>query len=283
MQIPEFLKSLATTSPQAQAWLNTLPATIQKVEKEWLLSIGDPFTAHVSCSYVAPCIVRGKHAVILKIGMPHEEALHEIEGLQLLNGDPTIQLLNFDKATNAMLLEQCQPGTHLKQEPEERQDEIICDLLREIWRTTGAKKKFRPLATMVAQWNEETYASLDRFPNPKLAIEGCQLKEKLVASTKAPVFLATDLHAGNVLQAQRKPWLVIDIKPYFGDRTYDLTQHLLNCKGRLLVKPIETINRVAKLADLDPLRLRDWLFARLASENDGADQDLAVRLRSALD
>jgi streptomycin 6-kinase len=32
------------------------------------------------------------------------------------------------------------------------------------------------------------------------------------------VLLATDLHAGNVLRAQRQPWLVIDPKPFVGDR-----------------------------------------------------------------
>jgi streptomycin 6-kinase len=35
--------------------------------------------------------------------------------------------------------------------------------------------------------------------------------------------LATDLHAGNVLRAQREPWLVIDSKPFVGDRACDAT------------------------------------------------------------
>jgi streptomycin 6-kinase len=39
--------------------------------------------------------------------------------------------------------------------------------------------------------------------------------------------LATDLHTGNVLAAQRQPWLMIDPKPYVGDPCYDLGQHLL--------------------------------------------------------
>ena len=35
------------------------------------------------------------------------------------------------------------------------------------------------------------------------------------------VLLVTDLHAGNVLAAEREPWLVIDPKPYVGDPAYE--------------------------------------------------------------
>jgi streptomycin 6-kinase len=80
------------------------------------------------------------------------------------------------------------------------------------------------------------------------------------------VLLATDLHAGNVLRAQREPWLAIDPKPFVGDPAYDATQHLLNCEGRLLADAEGTIARVAGLMQLDPSRVRRWLFARLAAE-----------------
>src|SRR5437879_4399931 len=53
--------------------------------------------------------------------------------------------------------------------------------------------------------------------------------------------LATDLHAGNVLRAERQPWLVIDPKPFVGDPAYDATQHLFNCSARLQSDPDATI------------------------------------------
>ena len=80
------------------------------------------------------------------------------------------------------------------------------------------------------------------------------------------VLLATDLHAGNVLAAQRMPWLVIDPKPFIGDRAYDATQHLCNCRDRLNADPMGTIRRVARLLDVDHERVRLWTFARLAAE-----------------
>ena len=281
MFIPDFLLKLADNSPEGRVWLESLPQLVKQLTKDWNLKLGHPFLENVSCSYVAPCLVNGTEEAVLKIGWPHEEALHEIEGLKLLNGEPTAQLLNFDKETNSMLLERCLPGTHLKAMPALAQDEIICQLLTKIWNANYSGEPFRPLATMVAQWNKETYENLALFPDPNLAKEGCNLKEVLIQSTEKQVLLATDLHAGNILKARRKEWLAIDIKPYCGDRTYDLTQHLLNGIKRLTAQPKETINRVANLAGVNNSRLKDWMFARLASENNGIYQKLALRLKRA--
>ncbi len=278
MDIPDFLINLGKESSLHQEWVDALPALIKGLEKEWKLEIGRPFIQHASCSFVAPCLVNNKEQAVLKIGWPHEEGLHEIEGLRLLNGHPTVRLLRFDKEINSMLLERCMPGTALSREADAIQDEIICRLLKDIWKTNYKRENFRPLAVMVKQWNEETYQQLDLFPDPELAKSACQLKEQLIKSTKKRVLLATDLHAGNVLRAQRQPWLVIDIKPYVGDPTYDLTQHLLNNLEKLKANPSAIIDQLATLAGVDPFRLKQWMFARLASENGGAHQELAKEL-----
>jgi streptomycin 6-kinase len=68
------------------------------------------------------------------------------------------------------------------------------------------------------------------------------------------------------LRAQREPWLVIDPKPFVGNRAYDATQHLFNCKGRMLADPAATIERFAELLELDAERVRLWMFARSAAE-----------------
>lgn len=276
--IPPFLKKLAQEHVEHRPWVEALAFQIQQLIAEWKLNLGKPFVEHASCSFVAPCTMVGGKSAILKLGLPHTEALHEIEGLRLLKGEPTVQLLKYDKRRNAMLLERCNPGTHLNQRPDLEQDEVICTLLPEIWKAKYVDGAFRPLAEMVAQWNQETYEALDQFPDPELAKEGCRIKENLIATTSKHVLLATDLHAGNILRAQRKKWLAIDLKPYVGDPTYDLTQHLLNCTGRLEKDPRAVIHRLAKLAGLDPKRLKAWIFSRLASEHKGANQALALKV-----
>ena len=80
------------------------------------------------------------------------------------------------------------------------------------------------------------------------------------------VLLCTDLHASNVLSGERRPWLLIDPKPYVGDPHYDVSQHLLNCSGSLQTDPIGLLTEVAELAGLDTGGVRQWLFARCVQE-----------------
>jgi streptomycin 6-kinase len=75
---------------------------------------------------------------------------------------------------------------------------------------------------------------------------------------------------------------VIDPKPFVGDRAYDATQHLFNCMGRLSSAPHATINRIANLLDVDPSRVRLWMFARAAAEPRDVWDEESVRLARAL-
>ena len=226
-------------------------------------------------SYVQNCLIKKKVHAVLKVGFPHYEGLNEIDGLKLLNGNPTVKLLRFEREFNVMLLEKCIPGTNLNKLDPLDQDQVVCSLLKEIWNVNILTKRFRPLGEMVSLWNDETLTNLKRFPDPYLAKEGCRIKRELIESTQKQFLLATDLHAGNILKAQRKPWLAIDIKPYIGDRAYDLTQHLLNNKERLRSKPKETIQKIADVGQVSAERLSYWVFARLASEYAGTEQQIA--------
>lgn len=198
--------------------------------------------------------------------MPHMEGADEAAGLRFWNGDPTVRLLEADDALGAMLLERCEPGTALRTIPEPQQDIVIAGLLRRLWRKPEEQDTFRPLSCMTANWSQETLADQDRWPDPPLVREGLRLLIELAQSTPEDALLATDLHAGNVLQAQRQPWLAIDPKPFVGDRAYDATQHLMNCKARLRPAPKRTIQCFADLLALDHQRIRLWMFARLAAE-----------------
>jgi streptomycin 6-kinase len=193
------------------------------------------------------------------------EAKQESAGLRFWNGDGVVRLLQSDGATNAMLLERCEPGIPLFSLPETEQDLIVTSLLKRLWKEPPPQK-FRPLSALIRFWIEKTRSARDRWPDPGLVREGLDVFAALVSQPNHRVLLATDLHAGNVLRAEREPWLMIDPKPFTGDPAYDLTQHLLNCEQRLLADADGLIRRVAELAEADPKRVRLWLFARVAAE-----------------
>ena len=192
------------------------------------------------------------------------EGEHEIAGLRFWNGDPTVHLLAADDDCNAMLLEACRPGTHLRALPEPEQDLIIAALLRRLWRRPAAPHPFRPLSAMITFWSSEALTQIEHWPDAGLVKEGLRLFQSLSETAATDVLLATDLHAGNVLRAEREPWLVIDPKPFIGDPAYDATQHLFNCYERLRSRPDELIRRFADLLGLDHERVRLWTFARAA-------------------
>ena len=281
--IPEQIETNSRQTADGTAWLNGLPQAVADLKQRWSLTLNPPFEEEASCSWVAPCVRQDGTPAVLKIGLPHMEAENEIDGLLFWDGDPAVFVLEAAPELNAMLLERCEPGTTLREHPENEQDQVIAKLLRRLWRTLPDTHPFRPLSEMIAAWTKETLEKADHLPDAGLAKEGLDIYQTLLNDASCDVLLATDLHAGNVLQAQREPWLVIDPKPFHGDPAYDATQHLLNCKERLHSKPKSTIDRLADLLGMDSERVRLWTFARLASTSTGdrhKSQDLARRLMS---
>jgi streptomycin 6-kinase len=132
--------------------------------------------------------------------------------------------------------------------------------------TIARLHRFRPLSTLTAHWTAETLAQAEHWPDTGLVREGLRLFKELPQGATVDVLLVTDLYAGNVLRAQREPWLVIAPKPFVGDPAYDATQHLLNCTARLRSDPHGLIRRVSDLLGADDERVRLWTFARAAAE-----------------
>ena len=252
--------------PERMAWLDRLPRAIQELLDRWQLTIEERFEGEGDASWVASVSRRDGTPAVLKLGMPHMEAEHEIDGLRFWGGDPTVRLLEADPVLGAMLLERCEPGTRLRELLEEEQDVVLGRLAPRLWKVPPAGNPFRPLSAMIEQWVGETLAQHASWTDAGVVRAGIDAFRELANRGSPAVLLATDLHAGNVLRGQREPWLVIDPKPFVGDPAYDATQHLLNCEERLQADPEGTIARVAGLMQLDTARVRRWLFARLAAE-----------------
>jgi len=265
LTIPERLVTAWGDQPDGRAWLDSLPAVVRELQERWSLTLAAPFGGDEGqCAWVAPATRSDGTRTVLKLGVPHMEAEHEIHGLRFWAGEPTVLLLEADEQYNALLLERCEPGTALREQPEPEQDIVIAGLLQRVWRVPAPPHPFRPLAAMTRSWADEALEEEASWPDPGLVCAGIQLFDELSRPAAGDVLLATDLHAGNVLRATREPWLVIDPKPFVGDPAYDATQHLFNCEARLHADPLGLIRRFAGLLGLDVERVRLWTFARAA-------------------
>jgi streptomycin 6-kinase len=271
---------IADTGPARVGHDRRMPAT-QLTRSEWALRVADiastlrdrwsleilpAFETGGQAAWVAPVRTNAGDAAVLKIGWPHFEADDEAKGLAFWAGDGAVQLLDSAVigGVAALLVERCEPGTSLADTvASAEQDVIVAGLLSRLWREPTADTSFRPLGEMCAAWAASARPRVDRTPGLDRALlhAGIDLFAELPLSAERGVVLFTDLHAGNVLSAEREAWLAIDPKPYVGDPTYDAIQHLLN-SDRLHTGPIGLIDCVAGLLDLDPFRLGRWLFAR---------------------
>ena len=260
--------------PERLGWLARLPQTIEEIASEWSVEFGEPYLPGGQCAWVAPARDAAGEDVVLKVGWRHREAEHEAEALRFWDGDGAVRCLatSAREDTTALLLERCTPGVQLKGSlPEPEQDVVIADLMRRLWeRRPVDGHPFGSLEAMCDQWAddvEQDLATDARGLDAGLARAGTAVLRSLPASADRSVLLCTDLHAGNVLAAEREPWLVIDPKPFVGDPAFDAVQHMLNCDSRLEADPAGLAQRMADLLDLNPARVKLWLFARCAQES----------------
>jgi streptomycin 6-kinase len=270
MVIPEQVIANCRESPERQAWLESLPAILEELTVRWSLRIGPQFDhANATCSWIAPVVCADGTAAVLKLAMPHMEGAQEIQGLRFWNGGPMVRLINADDGLGAMLLERCEPGHTLHLELEQNQDLVIAALLKRLWERSASSNdlhQFRHLSQMLELWRSETLAQAQHWPDTGLVREGLRLFQVLAEPLPTDTLLATDLHAGNVLRAEREPWIAIDPKPFVGDPAYDLVQHLHNCEARLHADPIGLVKRLADLAEVNTERVKLWTFARAAAD-----------------
>ncbi|MBI2710954.1 MAG: kinase [Actinobacteria bacterium] len=253
-------------------WLATLADTLDAAMARWQLSVGPPFEPGGQAAWVAPARDAAGTDLVLKLGWRHPEAEDEAEGLRHWDGQGTVRLYAASRFgdTDALVQERCRPGSPLALRPELEQDEVIAGLLSRLWAKPAPADLFRPLQVMCDEWAEGFERRDDSARSgldPGLARAGVELFRTLPGTAEREVLLATDLHAGNVLAAEREPWLAIDPKPYVGDPTYDALQHLLNCTERLRRDPLGLVRRMAGLLGLDADRLSRWLFARCVIES----------------
>ncbi|HTV20298.1 MAG TPA: aminoglycoside phosphotransferase family protein [Polyangiaceae bacterium] len=269
LALPPRLLESARASAEGTAWLARLPRELERLAQRWSLEFeAEPGGAGATCSYVAFVRRTDGTKAVLKLGLPHMEAEQEALGLRAWGSDPAspiVRLLAEDEASGALLIERCDPGTPLSLQPEPEQDDVIAGLLRRLWRAPAPGQAFRPLSEMVRYWADIALARPHEWPDPGWVRAGVSRLLELGQPGADDALLATDLHAGNVLAASREPWLAIDPKPFFGDRSYDATQHLSNCTSRLCADPSGTVTRFCQLLNVKHERVHAWLFARFAA------------------
>lgn len=242
--------------------MDRLPRLVRECVERWALDIGPMYSSsHVS--FVAPAIDGSGRPVVLKVQFPHRECRFEAAALEYWAGDGAVHLLAQDTARHAMLVERCEPGTHLS-EDRGRALGVLTELLPRLWKP--AAEPFDTLDAEAARWHEgieREWLEAGRPYERRLLDAALEALRDLPSTQGERVLVHQDLHADNVLAATREPWLVIDPKPLIGERafsvapivrSYELGHDRAAVRGRL--------DHVARELGLDGDRVRGWTVAQ---------------------
>jgi streptomycin 6-kinase len=247
--------------PGGAEWIDRLPRLVEECADSWSLSLGEPYEyAFVSLAVRAE--LPDGTAAVLKVGFPHRESEHEADALSHWDGAGAVRLLARDRERNALLLERCDPGTPLLELADERDSfRIAAGILARLGRPPSPGHPFRPIAVDAARWVDvlpERWRRLGRPFERELLDDAIAAFRELPPSQGELVVCHQDFHRGNVLQAEREPWLAIDPKPVLAEREFDTAALLRDGEDSDLAWRLDYL---AEELGLDRERMRRWALA----------------------
>lgn len=246
-----------------RAWLERLPRLVAECADRWSLVLGQPYD-YAMASLVMPATRADGTPAVLKIQYPDHEGTHEAEALRRWNGAGAIRLLEHDPERWTLLLERCEPGTHLEFAGPDEAIQVLAGLLPRLW--IEADAPFTRLEDEAAWWASSLEADWEREGRPfprRLVDEALAAMEDLAPTQPERVLLNQDLHGDNVLAATREPWLVIDPKPLVGERAFSLAPIVRSDElGHSRDAVLARLDRLSESLGLDRERARRWTIAQ---------------------
>ncbi|MGW2663815.1 aminoglycoside phosphotransferase family protein [Nocardia tengchongensis] len=273
-------------------WLAALPGVVEDRCSAWDLEVAGESFGGGTHSWVAPVRRADGSVAVLKVPVVDEENYGEPTGLYCYGGDGAARLYEFDPASGAMLLEWARPGTELLYQPgfpslEGRAENIgkveqVCRLYRRLRREPVAVPAGFPAlptaAGMVAEW-----VRMFLMPEPRVAeviperlLDRAAQRCGELAVAEGPLLVVNrDTHLGNIVAAEREPWLLIDPKAYLGEAAFDA--------GFLVMIQVQSdptpaharavVERTAAALQVSADRAHAWAFMRSMEEIVWAVQD----------
>ncbi|MDQ6885373.1 MAG: aminoglycoside phosphotransferase family protein [Candidatus Dormibacteraeota bacterium] len=266
--------------PGGSDWLARLPELVEDCCRRWDLTAGEPF-AYAFASLALPVVRRDGTSAVLKVQWPDRESEHEADALIAWQGYGAVQLFGYDAERRALLLERCRPGTALAKEPPDAALEVLIRMLPRLW--IPAPRGISSLSDEVAGWMTSLPASWEAAGRPierRLVDAALEIMSEFAPTQGPQVLVHQDLHAENVLRAEREPWLAIDPKPLVGEREFAVACIVRGAElGHSREAAMMRLHRLCEALGLDRERARGWTIAQTLAWTDlGGDRVSARHL-----
>ncbi|MFG2839767.1 aminoglycoside phosphotransferase family protein [Streptomyces zaomyceticus] len=244
-----------------RAFVAALPERAEEFLGRWGLRVTGP-SMYGMASLVLPVerAADGTRAA-LKMQILDDETEGEPIGLRVWDGAGVVRLLDHDAATGTMLLERLDEARPLTSVTDTREAlGVVAGLLARLV-AVPAPQGLRGLGDIAAGMLAEVPGAAERLDAEDAALlRDCAAAVREVAGEPGDRLLHWDLHLGNILAAEREPWLAIDPKPLAGDPGFDLLPALLD-----RFDPDDVLWRFDLLAEVvgDRERAVAWMLGRV--------------------
>ncbi|GFH37346.1 APH(6)-I family aminoglycoside O-phosphotransferase [Streptomyces pacificus] len=255
---------------EGRTWIARLPVLVADVLDRWELE-RDGRIASGEASLVVPVRRTDGTRAALKLQMPREETTAALIGLRTWNGDGVVRLLDHDPPSGASLLERLDGSRTLASVGD---DDVALTTLAGLMarlHSVPVPEGLRGLGDVARDMLTSVPSAVAALPDP----EDRQRLQRWASAVAELVgepgdrMLHWDLHYGNVLAAEREPWLAIDPEPLVGDPGFDLWPALdTGWEGILATGEAPRVVRrrfdlLTEVLGLDRRRAAVWTLARL--------------------
>jgi streptomycin 6-kinase len=301
----------------ARLWLEEqLPHVLDDCASRWSLELLPPF-ANLSYNYAAPAMRSDGTRVVVKAGFipADKELISEMAALTHWNGHGAVRLLESDLDQGILLLERLEPGRPIGELDDDQEAlSVAATVLEQLWRAGPPPRPLPPAPhpsaaaasspspfPLTRDWGKGFTRLRSHFgggtgPLPAALVERAERlwSELEDSQTEPAVLLHGDLNFGNVLSAEREPWLAIDPKGIIGEPVYDTGIFLRDPVARILAADqpdrflARRIDQLAERLGFPRYRIRDWGLAQAVLsawwniEDEGYGWEPALRCAEAL-
>ncbi|MGW4236332.1 aminoglycoside phosphotransferase family protein [Streptomyces sp. NPDC004749] len=270
--VPDSLAASYTANggERERAWVAALPGLVAEFLDRWELR-REGGVGSGEASLVVPVVRADGTRAALRFQMPREETAAALLGLRAWNGDGMVRLLDHDPEGGAMLLERLDGARTLASlDDDDRAMSVLAGLLARL-HSVPAPPGLRGLGDVAGDMLREVPHALGalRDGEDRRRLSGWASAVAELVGDPGERLLHWDLHYGNVLAAEREPWLAIDPEPLTGDPGFDLWPALDTGWGesgatgdtpRMVRRRFDLLTEVL---ELDRDRATGWTLARL--------------------
>lgn len=265
IEIPEaFAQStIEREGEPGAAWLGELAGIVEELLGRWEC-VPDGKVMHGGVGVIIPVRQRAEGTAVLKVSFPHPGNVHEPDAFAAWGGRGAVLLHERDDERFAMLLERAQTSTLAGVEDGDEVVAVAGRISRRL--AIPAPPGLPRLREQADVWEKQLHKDAEELTHAlsRHVVDAAVATVRELGRVQPDTLIHGDLHARNILRADREPWLAVDPKGYAGDPAYD-GGTLLKSRALTLLEADDlrkavhrTLDVFAEAAEVDRERVQRW-------------------------